>query len=130
MLFLPVSAPPVLPDGSFLPEICGQKFFQNIRAHSLIHQRFFFYFYIKMQIWAFFLIIFFHCDPIRNRLPGQLDHTFDTIFRNSGKACDINDPRNTVYVLKSWDLCPILLVGKTHAPIHISHTVPGKGSAC
>ena len=60
-------------------EIRGQKFFQNIRAHSLIHQRFFFYFYIKMQIWAFFLIIFFHCDPVRYRLPGQLDHTFDAI---------------------------------------------------
>lgn len=59
MLFLPVSAPPVLPDGSFLPEICGQKFFQNIRAHSLIHQRFFFYFYIKMQIWRFFSLYSF-----------------------------------------------------------------------
>ena len=75
------------------------------------------------------LIVFLRCHPVGDRKFGKADHTSNSIFRNSGKTCNINDPGYPIHIFKTGDPGLIFPIFQSHTAIHISTTITGKRTA-
>lgn len=54
---------------------------------------------------------------------GKTNDILDSIFRNSSKSGDVNDPGHTIHILKPWDPCLIFPVFQSNATVHITTAI-------